>query len=134
MKFFKKETRGKSVGKVLVVEDDALLSRLFLDGLKREGIEALNVKDGLLALDSLDSFKPDLILLDMILPGLDGFEILKRLKSNSKWKNIPVFVVSNLDKIPDVKSAKVLEAEEYFIKAETKLEEIIQKVKKRLEK
>lgn len=129
----KKVAGGGRKKKVLVIEDDALLSKVLMEALSREDLEAINVKDGSKALEVLAEFKPDLVLLDLILPGLDGFEILKQIKSNSRWRSIPVFVISNLDKIPDVKSAKALEAEEYFIKADTKMADIIKKCKIRLE-
>ena len=77
-------------------------------------------------------FQPKIILLDLMLPGIDGFEVLKQLKESEETKNIPVIVISNLDQVSDVKSAKVLGAEEYFIKANTQLQKIIDYTKSRI--
>lgn len=126
---FNKKKKNK---KILVIEDDALLAKILIDKLDSEGFEALNVKNGLEALDETKKFMPDLILLDLILPGIDGFEVLKQLKGDSETKKIPVFVLSNLDSVPDVKSVKALEAEEYFIKANIKMKKIIEAINNRL--
>ncbi|MCX6779178.1 MAG: response regulator [Candidatus Magasanikbacteria bacterium] len=115
----------KSKGKVMVVEDDALLSQVLSKGFVSEGFEVAVVGNGLEALDLVTKFKPGMIFLDLMLPGIDGFEVLKRLKEDSDTSAIPVVIMSNLDQIADVKSAKVLGAEEYFIKANTQLDKII---------
>lgn len=73
-------------------------------------------------------------MLDLILPGLDGFEILKQIRADKELKNIPVFVVSNLGSVSDVKSAKALAADEYFIKANTEVDSIIKAINKKLGK
>lgn len=116
--------------KVLLVEDDALLAGILMNSLSSEKFEAVNIKDGLQALEAAKKFQPDVVLLDLILPGLDGFEVLRQLKSENKLKKIPVFIISNLDSISDVKSAKALGAEDYFIKANTDIEKIIKVIKK----
>lgn len=124
--------RKKENKKILVVEDDALLAKVLIDSLGAEGFEALNVNNGLEAFNEAKKFKPDLVLLDLILPGIDGFEVLKQLKGDNETKKVPVFVLSNLDSAPDVKSVKALEAEEYFIKANIKMKKIIEAINNRL--
>lgn len=118
--------------KVLLVEDDALLANILMDSLVREKFDVVNIKDGLQALEAAQKFQPDLVLLDLILPGLDGFEVLRQLKADAKLKKAPVFIISNLDSISEVKSAKALGAEDYFIKANTDIGKIIKLVKKRI--
>ncbi len=118
--------------KILSIEDDALLAKVLIEGLTLEGFDVLNIDDGLKALDEAKKYKPDMILLDLILPGIDGFEVLKRLKADSETKDIPVIVVSNLGGVADVKSVKALGAEEYFIKANSEMEEIFKIIKKRI--
>lgn len=130
--FFKGFVKKKEKKKVLSIEDDALLAKVLVEGLTLEGYEVLNVNDGLKAIDQVEGYRPDIILLDLILPGIDGFEVLKKLKDNNITKNIPVFVVSNLGSVADVKSVKALGAEEYFIKANSEMEEIFKKIKKRI--
>lgn len=118
--------------KVMIVEDDSLLAQVLSKGFASEGFEAAVVKDGLEALDLVIKFKPAMIFLDLMLPGIDGFEVLKRLKDDSATASIPVVIISNLDQVGDVKSAKVLGAEEYFIKANTQLEKIISYAKDKI--
>jgi len=134
--FFEKIFSGKSnkatKKKVLSIEDDALLAKVLLEGLSLEGYEVMNVGDGLAALTETKKFMPDIILLDLILPGIDGFEVLKQLKADEITKNIPVLVVSNLGAVADVKSVKALGAEEYFIKANSEMEEIFKSIKNRI--
>lgn len=126
------ENKKKEKKRVMIVEDDALLAKAIASAVIDSGFEITVVPDGLEALDMVKVFKPHLILLDLILPGLDGFEVMKRLKNDSQTDKIPIFVVSNLASASDVKSVKVLGAEEYFIKANTELESIVRTVKKRL--
>lgn len=133
MAIFGRKNGGKTK-KVLLVEDDSLLANVLMDSLTREGFDAVNVKDGLQVFETAQKFQPNLILLDLILPGLDGFEVLRQLKNENKLKNIPVFIISNLDSISEVKSAKALGAEDYFIKANTDIGKIIKVVKKRINK
>ncbi|MFA6228507.1 MAG: response regulator [Patescibacteria group bacterium] len=122
----------KQPRKVLVVEDDSLLSKVLAESLKNEGFEVMVVDNGNDAVAMVKKFLPQLILLDLVIPGIDGFTVLKELKADDKVKNIPVVVLSNLDEIGDVKSVKALGAEEYFIKANTEMKKIIDYIKKSL--
>lgn len=131
-KIFARKKSSNARKKILSIEDDALLAKVLLEGLTLEGYEALNVNDGMNALDETKKYKPDMILLDLILPGIDGFEVLKQLKADAETKNIPVIVVSNLGTVADVKSVKALGAEEYFIKANSEMQEIFNTIKKRI--
>jgi CheY-like chemotaxis protein len=122
----------KKGAKVMVVEDDALLSQVLSKALTAEGFSVISVKDGLDAISLGKKHIPDVILLDLILPSLDGFGVLENLKSDNTTKNIPVAVISNLDNVADIKSVKVLGAEEFFIKANTELEKIVKFVKSKI--
>ena len=122
--------KQKDKKRVLIVEDDALLAQVLMDKFKKEEFAAINVVNGLDVKGKTLQFKPAIILLDLILPGLDGFEVLKLLKDNEQTKNIPVVVISNLGGESDVRSAKSLGAEDYFIKANISLEDLLQKVRK----
>lgn len=113
----------------MVVEDDALLTSVLTEALKKEGLDVANVMNGNEVLEVAKKFQPNIILLDLILPGLDGFGVLGQLKADEQTKNISVAVMSNLDDVGDIKSAKALGAEEYFIKANTLLEKIVDFVK-----
>lgn len=118
--------------KVLIVEDDSLLAKVFLASFLAEKFQVIIVDNGLKVAEAVRSFSPDIILLDLIIPGIDGFEVLKQLKSDLKTKNIPVAVISNLSSIGDIKAVKALGADEYFIKSNTEVDKIIKYVKNKL--
>jgi DNA-binding response OmpR family regulator len=122
--FGEKETK-----KVMIVEDDALLSQLLAAALKKENFEITIITNGLEVLKTAKEDNPSIILLDLILPGIDGFAVLKELKEDTKTSDIPVVIISNLDSVSDVKSTKVLGAEKYFLKADSNLDEIVKFVK-----
>ncbi len=128
--FEKKTTKKSQVRNLLIVEDDALLNRALFDVFSNEKFNVQSVGNGLDVLESVKNQLPDVILLDLILPGLDGFAVLKQLKSETKTASIPVVVISNLGSAADVKSAKSLGADEYFIKANSEIKQIVDYVKK----
>lgn len=113
----------------MIVEDDALLCRALAAAFSGEGFQTECVGNGLEVEEAVKKQAPDLILLDLILPGLDGFAVLKQLKSETKTASIPVVIISNLGSAADVKSAKSLGAEAYFIKANSEISQIIDYVK-----
>ncbi|MDD4901446.1 MAG: response regulator [Patescibacteria group bacterium] len=127
----KKKTLGKGK-KILIVEDDSLLAKVLSESFLIEKFRVVMVNNGLDAAKAVKTFLPDIILLDLIIPGLDGFAVLKQLKSDAKTKNIPVAVISNLSDVGDVKSTKALGADEYFIKANTEMDKIVKYVKNKL--
>jgi len=120
--------------KILFIEDEAALQKTFRDILEKEGYQMISALDGESGLRLAKSQKPDLILLDLILPRKDGFEVLKELKEDEATKGIPVIVLTNLEDIESVERAIELGATTYLVKAQYTLEEVIQKVKKALEK
>jgi DNA-binding response OmpR family regulator len=126
-----KNNGEKHSKKILVVEDDQLLLDLCCKKLQKEGFDVDIAIDGNTALEKIISNKPDLILLDLVLPGIDGFEILKKVRedSNDKIKKIPIIILSNLGQESDIEKGKKLGATDYFIKASVTTEEIVRKVK-----
>ena len=120
--------------KILFIEDESALQKTFRDVLEKEGYQMISALDGESGLRLAKSEKPDLILLDLILPRKDGFEVLKELKEDESTKGIPVIVLTNLEDIESVEKAIGLGATTYLVKAQYTLEEVIQKVKKALEK
>jgi len=124
-----KKTQKNKRKVMLIVEDDALLCRALTEAFSHELFDVQGVGNGLDVADAVKKKMPDVILLDLILPGLDGFAVLKQLKSETKTASIPVVVISNLGSAADVKSAKSLGAEEYFIKANSEIKQIIDYVK-----
>ena len=116
--------------KILFIEDESVLQKAFGDVLQQKGYKILSALDGEIGLRMARSEKPDLILLDLILPRLHGFEILKKLKEDPETKEIPVIVLTNLEKMEDINKAIELGATTYLVKTEYKIEEVIEKIKK----
>ena len=119
---------------LLVVEDDAYINKAYSAKFVHENIPVQFAVDGEDAMKILGSANtvPSLILLDLMLPKMNGFEVLEGLKKDAKFKDIPVIVLSNLGQESDVDRGKKLGAEEYLVKADTKIADILVKVKKYL--
>ncbi|MCK5475966.1 MAG: response regulator [Candidatus Pacebacteria bacterium] len=113
--------------KILVIEDEATLQKALDDVLSQEGFEVLSATDGIVGLEVAKKEKPDLILLDIILPKMDGFEVLSKLKANDK--DTPVVILTNLSDLNDVQKALDLGATTYLVKADYHLDEVIRKIK-----
>jgi DNA-binding response OmpR family regulator len=118
--------------KILFIEDEDALQKTFRDVLEKEGYQMISALDGESGLRLAKSQKPDLILLDLILPKKDGFEVLKELKEDENTREIPVIVLTNLEDVESVEKAIELGATTYLVKAQYSLKEVIQKVKKAL--
>lgn len=123
------EENNLIVKKALVVEDDPLLSSLLARKLLSERFQVRAAADAPAAFAALEREKSDIVLLDLILPGMDGFEILTRLKADQNLRSIPVLILSNLGQQEDVDRAMSLGAEGFMIKANFTLDEIVQRVK-----
>lgn len=117
---------------ILIVEDDKYLSKAYSIKIKNAGFKVILSDNGLDGLSMAKEKKPDLIVLDLLLPRVDGFEFLKRIKADKDLKSIPVLTISVLGQKLDQERALALGAEEYFIKTEYKLEEIVDKIKEYL--
>jgi DNA-binding response OmpR family regulator len=134
----KKEEGGeKSLGiKVLLVEDDNFLRSICSKKLVKEGFTVYEALDGEMALSEVEKIKPDIILLDIILPAIDGFEVLNKIRSHSNKQvaNSPIIMLSNLGQDDDIKKALSMGANDYLVKAHFTIEEIVTKVKKVLGK
>ncbi len=120
--------------KILFIEDEAALQKTLGDILRQKGYETISALDGETGLRLAESEKPDLILLDLILPRLHGFEVLKKLKGSSKTKDIPVIILTNLEGMKEIDQAIELGATTYLVKTRYTIEEVIEKVKKALGK
>ena len=118
--------------KILFIEDEAALQKTFGDILGQEGHKMISAMDGEEGFRLAKSEQPDLILLDLILPKLNGFEVLKRLKEEKATEDIPVIVLTNLEGMGDVEKALELGAMTYLVKANYSLEEVLQKIKQAL--
>lgn len=120
--------------KILLVEDDQILAKLYQTKLQREGFETDIAYDGQEGLDKMKTFRPDLVILDLIMPKVDGLAFLARIKEDSEAvkKAAPILVLSNLGQESDIKKAMGLGATSFFIKADISLSQMVEKVKEYL--
>ena len=110
---------------VLVVEDDKSLSRIIILKLKDAGYNVVSTGDAEGAFEVLQKLKPDLIWLDIYLPGMNGFEFLKRLRENPGTKNIKVVIVSVSGSNKKVELAEKFNVTDYFVKSNYRIDELV---------
>lgn len=118
---------------VLIVEDEEFLVRAVKDNLISEGCTVSVAMDGEAVFEEIKKKKPALILLDLLLPKKNGFDVLKELKSSPEWQLIPVVVLSNLGEDSEIKRALDLGASDYFVKSQHPIQEVVEKVKEYLQ-
>ncbi len=118
--------------KILVVEDDKFLREMITRKLDRENYEVIQAVDGEEGEEKIKEERPDLVLLDLILPGIDGFTVLERAKQDPEVKDIPVIILSNLGQKSEVERGLKLGAIDFLIKAHFTPGEIIKKIKETL--
>jgi two-component system alkaline phosphatase synthesis response regulator PhoP len=114
---------------ILLVEDDPFIIDIYASKFKKEGFLVDVAKDGQMALEKIKNHHPDLLVLDIILPKIDGWEVLKTLRKNESTKNIKVIVVSNLNQKDYQDNIANLNVIKYFLKIETTPEEITNAIK-----
>lgn len=115
--------------KVLIAEDDHFLSSLLKARLEKENFLVKQTFDGEETLSVVKEFEPNLIVLDLIMPRLSGFEFLEKISIDPQYNQIPVIVVTNLGQDNDVQKAKRLGVEEYFVKAKTSIDDLVVTIK-----
>ena len=116
--------------KILIVEDDVMLNKIYQTKLGLLGYSVYSSYDGDEGLKKADDLMPDLILLDLMLPKKNGFEVLSIIKSDPRTKMIPVIVLTNLNQEIERRRAMELGASEYLVKADTKIDTLVDKVRK----
>ena len=115
---------------ILLVEDEPLLGNILKLRLEKENLGVTLARDGEEALNFLKINKPDLILLDIILPKLSGFEVMEKLKEEPSYKKAPIVILSNLGQDSDLEKGQTLGAVGYFVKAQMSIDELVEEVKK----
>jgi len=120
----------KQSKRILIIDDDETLKDALTDDLDEEGFLVTWCTNAETAFQEMRENTPDVILLDMVMVNIDGFAVLRTLKKDEELKNIPVVVLSNLGEKKDVKKAKDLGADNYLIKAELSLKDIIKEILK----
>ncbi len=114
--------------KVLIIEDDTFLQSLEVGKIKKGGYDVITASTGEEGLEKIHEPNISLILLDLMLPKFDGFDILKKVRENESLKNIPVIVFSNLSEEKEVKKAKDLGSTEFMVKSNFTLDELIDRI------
>ncbi len=118
--------------KILLTEDDKFFRDLLARKLTSAGFEVNSVNDGESAISALETFTPDMAILDILLPGINGFDVLSKIRKNDKTKDLPVIFLSNLSSRDDILKGKVLGVTTFLIKASVTPDEVIVEVKKTL--
>ncbi|MFA6404395.1 MAG: response regulator [Candidatus Paceibacterota bacterium] len=114
--------------KVLWVEDDKLIGNILGKKFTSSGFELVHTKNGEDTIKELEHFVPDVVVVDLLLPGMSGFDILQYLKTKEKFNKVPVMVLSNLSKPSDIERARILGAKKFLVKAAVSLDQIIAEV------
>ncbi len=117
---------------ILIIEDDGLLRELIIQKLQKENFDAEGAFEATQAFKLIEEKKPDLILLDLVLPGMDGFQIATNLKKNPQTADIPIVILSNLGQKEDIERAKACGVADYMVKANFTPGEIVEKVRQML--
>lgn len=116
--------------KILVVEDDNFLANVYRIKLKKAGFEITIATDGAEALEKIKSQNFDLVILDLIIPKIDGFGVLTEIRSQEKYKTLPVLIASNLSQMEDINRALKLGANDFIVKSDITLDALIEKINK----
>ena len=116
--------------KILLIEDDPFLLSMYATKFELQGFQIISADDGEKALKAASKEKPDIILLDVLLPKMDGFEVLAELKKNAATKDIPVILLTNLSQRDDLEKGLALGAVDYLIKAHFMPTEVVEKIVK----
>lgn len=118
--------------KIFVVEDDSFVMDIYRTKLIQEGFEVDTADNGMEALKKLEEIKPDLILLDIIMPYVDGLEVLKKVREMEKTKETPVILLTNLSQKEEINQGLALGANDYLIKSHFTPSEVLEKINKYL--
>ncbi len=116
--------------KILIVEDESILADVLQKKLNKENYEAFVAKDGEEGLAMMKEIKPDLILLDVLMPRKDGFEVLEEINKSDELMKIPVIIISNSGQPVEIDRALKLGVKDYLIKADFDPQEVIDKIEK----
>lgn len=116
--------------KILLIEDDPFLVDIYTTGLMKAGYQIEVARDGETGIKKIKEFQPDLLVLDIILPKADGWQILNKLRENQKKDKLKIVILSNLGEKEEIKKGLELGVVKYFVKAEYTPTEIIEEIKK----
>ena len=117
--------------KILLIEDNPAMNKVYRNRLTSEGFEVISAMDGQAGLDALKE-KPDLVLLDLIMPKMDGFDVLVEIRKKHSKKALPVIILSNLGQKSDIEKADKLGSTDYLVKADFSLVDAVKRIRQHL--
>lgn len=126
-------TKEKKI-KIALVEDDPFLSSMYTTKFEIEGFKVVTADDGIKGIDLIKKEIPDLILLDILMPKKNGFDVLEAIKADETTKDIPVILLTNLNQVDEVERGRELGAVDYLIKAHFMPSEVVDKIKNILDR
>lgn len=115
--------------RVLLVEDDPFIRDIYNVKFSQEGFEVYLAENGVEALKKMEQFIPDVILLDIVMPYMDGMETLKNIRSREEWKKVPVIMLTNISEKEKIEESEDFSVSDYLIKSHFTPSEVVQKVK-----
>ena len=118
--------------KILIIEDDTLISKMYSEKFSRDGFEVEVARHGQDGLEKLKARPPDLVILDIMMPGISGLQVVDEMKRDPRLEKIPIIVLSNLSEQEDIDKAKKRGVNEYLIKSDLDPEDVSLAVKKYL--
>ncbi len=119
----------KEKKKILMIEDDTFLRNLYRDKIEKAGFNFLEATSGTEGMNKIMSEKPDLVILDILLPMKGGFDVLEEMNDNGMIVDIPVIILSNLKQSVDIEEGRRLGARDYFIKSEVNFSDLLESIK-----
>lgn len=122
------------MAQVLIIEDDKFLTKIYKTKLEKDGIEVEFAPDGEVGLEKMRSVSPKVALLDLVMPKMDGFQVLERVQQDADLKKIPILVLSNLGQDEDIQKAKSLGAKDFIVKSDTSIQSVVDRLKPYLAK
>lgn len=118
--------------KILIVDDEEQIRNVLIVKLEGSGFDVVDAKDGKTGLEVALNQKPDLMLLDLVLPEMDGMTLLGRLREDPRGRNLPVIILSNLESAEDVEECRKKGVYDYLVKTDWSLDDVVKKIKSAL--
>ena len=118
--------------KILLIEDNPAMNKVYRNRLTSEGFEVVSAMDGQEGLDAAIKDKPDIVLLDLVMPKMDGFDVLVEIRKKYSKKKLPVIILSNLGQKSDIEKADKLGSNDYLVKADFSLIDAVKRIRQQL--
>lgn len=118
-----------ATAKILIIEDDRYISKMYQLKLSLDGFDVQVADNGRIGIEKVKEFKPDIILTDILMPEMDGFEVIKQVKSDEELKTIPILIMSNLGQEDHIQKGLELGALGYIVKSQYTPSKVVEKIK-----